>query len=157
MTLDNQHAHRIKAARENCKFSVDETAAYIGLNISSYYDLEIVEGEIFNAVSLNAIIQLCSRLKISPTELFTGKSSAPEEKMSKTTLSQVASSISNYLLSEKISLEKLEKKVGWELKNILQNPNSALTDWCLDTLRDVCKPIGIEWLTVLETQFRCDY
>jgi transcriptional regulator with XRE-family HTH domain len=148
-TPDNQHCRRIKQARERLQLEPQGVADAIGMNYSSYWDLETVEPEITIAVSLRQIIALCNMLKLPPGELFTGLPQAKdtEHAMNVQALVQL---IPDHQIAEQLTLAEFE---GWRLEEVLSNPDSALESWNLDCLRDVAAALGVNSLVVLNSHF----
>lgn len=137
-------SERLKLAREKLQKSVQETAAAANLKPATYYDLEGHENELFMTVSLAELSQLCKFLDIPLNALFSEK---PEVK-TEVNFIDLAVQIRNFLAQHNSSMEDFENMAGWELSEFLQNPKTAW-GWNVDCLRDVCRVLGIDWLTAL--------
>jgi len=120
----------------------EKVARQVGLEPSSYYDLEGFETELSTSVSLGDIARLEDILNFDVREAFSGWSGRPE-----LTLEGLSDAIKKHLREVNLTVNEFEDAIGWEVDSILANPHSAL-DWNLDCLRDICRTLGIRWESI---------
>jgi hypothetical protein len=53
------------------------------------------------------------------------------------------------MAAEHLSTEAFGDRAGWDVADALHDPESAWAAWCVDTLRDVCGRMGIDWRAVV--------
>jgi transcriptional regulator with XRE-family HTH domain len=132
----------IRARRLALGLEPEKVARQVGLEPSSYYDLEGFESELPTSVSLGEIARLEDILNFDVREAFSAWSGRPE-----VTLDGLSDAIKKHLQEVKLTVNEFENAIGWEIDSMLANPHSAL-DWNLDCLRDVCKTLGIPWESI---------
>jgi transcriptional regulator with XRE-family HTH domain len=138
---------KLKRAREKKGWSIDEAATQISAagitNRNSYYDLEQIDGEIASNYSLNEITRICSLLNTHPRDLFF------EEMLPALAIEEVVSKIREYCVKKKISIAQFEDAVGWRVESCLSKPNTALKEWNLVCLQDICRELQVDWRRVI--------
>ena len=141
------YREKLKQARERKGWSIHEAAwqaeATSIVSRNAYYDAELCEGDLMESCSLNQVIRLCGLLGIKPCDLFCEGSEKP------LTLEEVARAVRQYCLKHELPLLEFENQVGWRLETVLENPKSALAEWNIDCLKDVCDMVGVDWKRVL--------
>jgi len=135
---------RLKAARRRLAKSADEVASAAGISTPSYYDLEMVDGEIESGLSLQALVRLCSELRILPGDLF--GSGTTRDKIS---MEGLVVRIKKHLEEDQIGMSDFEARVGFEIRRCLEDPLSIL-EWDIECLQSVCKELSVNWMSVLE-------
>ena len=145
--MDKRPAERLRKARENAGKSPQEVAAAVGMNVPSYCDLE-AEGydELWNNISLAELRDICRTLGIHARDLF--EDAAGQERASVVSFALISDSLRRHLSHHNTALDAFENQVGWSLATFLEDPEAAW-DWNVDGLRDVCRPLLIEWLDAL--------
>ena len=122
---------------------VDSLARAVNISTASYWDLENLEHELEEALSLTELTKLATELRVAPSALFSG---APCATVTTETLAQA---IREYLASRGESVSDFEDKVGWDVAEALKDPGLFL-GFNVDGLRAVCEAVGIDWLGVLD-------
>jgi len=142
-----EYGRLLREARERSGKTVDEMASLLGISRPSYYDLETYDDEIILVVSLKQLVTLSHALGINLVEFFSNGAPKPAESVS---LEALAESINEYLAANKLTVAEFEDAVGWELANCLADPRQFM-NFNLDGLKDVTRPLGIDWRAVLST------
>jgi transcriptional regulator with XRE-family HTH domain len=126
--------------------SVEELAAAAGLSLAEYHDLEHHEDERHIAASVESIARIAQKLRVKPSAFYEG---TPSGVMA---LDALAARISEHVADAGIPLGEFEEEVGWDLADALATP-AKFGDFPAAGLRDVCSPLGINWLDVLDGIF----
>ena len=142
-----EYGRLLREARERSGKTVDEMASLLGISRPSYYDLETYNDEIILVVSLKQLITLSHALGIDLVEFFSNGAPKPAESVS---LQALAESINEYLSANKLTVAEFEDAVGWEVANCLTDPSQFL-NFNVDGLKDVTRPLGLDWRAVLST------
>jgi len=140
-----EYGRLLREARERSGKTVDEMASLLGISRPSYYDLETYDDEIILVVSLKQLVTLSHALCIDLIEFFSNGAPKPAESVS---LEALAESINEYLTANKLTVAEFEDAVGWEVANCLTDPSQFL-NFNLDGLKDVTKPLSVDWRAVL--------
>jgi len=142
-----EYGRLLREARERSGKTVDEMASLLGISRPSYYDLETYDDEIILVVSLKQLVTLSHALGIDLVEFFSNGAPKPAESVS---LEALAESINEYLTANNLTVAEFEDAVGWELANCLTEPRQFM-NFNVDGLKDVTRPLGIDWRAVLST------
>lgn len=140
-------AKRILQARERAGIAADALAESVGLEPMAYYDLEHYDDEAFTTVSLAQLCAVARAVRLSPRLLL-----APEFISSTgTTISMqdVVQGIRRRIAADHLTPAAFSDAAGWDVSAALEDPESAWAGWCVDTLRDVCEQVGIDWRAVV--------
>lgn len=138
-------AENIRRARMFCAKSEAEVASEAGINLPSYYDLEAVEDEITNAISLGQLQLLSVALKTPLRVLFGDNEPPAHDSVSWVDLVQ---QIHRLIQARRETVEEFENRVGYEMRSALADPR-RISEWNVDCLRAVCAELGINWLDTL--------
>jgi len=141
-------AQRILRAREAAGLSHVDVAARWGEPVSMYWDLEFHDDEAFTVVSVKELQRLAVVLGTSVAALLFGEE--PLE-LSAAGYSEIVARLRARLAEEKVSVEELSDRVGWELGPLLTDPD-ALGDLPICAVRSVCQAAGIDWVAPLSMQ-----
>lgn len=133
----------LKRARELAGKTPQDFEQIVGSS-SNYYDLENCDGDLFNAISLGELSQLCSELGIKPRDLF-DRSKDVKDSISRERLLSITK---EYLHQNKLSVPEFVDRIGFEIAPTLNDP-SRIMDWNVDFLRWLCCELGIDWLSAL--------
>jgi hypothetical protein len=143
------YKEKLKQAREKKGWSIDETATQMSAagitSRNNYYDIEQCGGELTSNCSLGEISRICNLLNIHPRDLFC------DEILSQLTIKEVVEKIKEYCAKNKISVNQFEDVVGWRVESCFSNPNTALEEWTLDCLKDICQELQINWQRVISS------
>lgn len=142
-----EYGRLLREARERSGKTVDEMASLLGISRPSYYDLETYDDEIILVISLKQLVTLSHALGIDLVEFFSNGAPRPAESVS---LEALAESINEYLTANKLTVAEFEDAVGWEVANCLTDPSQFL-NFNVDGLKDVTRPLGLDWRAVLST------
>jgi len=135
----------LREARERSGKTIEEMASLLGISWESYNDLETYDDEIILVISLEQLVTLSHALGIDLVEFFSNGAPKPAESVS---LEALADSINEYLTANKLTVAEFEDAVGWEVANCLTDPSQFL-NFNLDGLKDVTKPLSVDWRAVL--------
>ena len=93
-------------------------------------------------LSLRQLSRLASALNVPALSLLPD---SPGPAASRRTLQELADTVHDFCANRGLSAEQFGDKAGWDVQRFLQAPESALDDWCLDSLRGVCDALGVHW------------
>ena len=133
----------LKRAREAVGKTPQDLGEYVG-NVSSYYDIEDYDGEIYSVPSLGELSRLCSALGIKPRDLFDDRPNI-EGTISAV---QILSRARQYMKQNKLSVEEFSDRIGFEIGPSLEDV-SKMMDWNVDFLRWLCEELGLDWRSAL--------
>jgi len=140
-----EYGRLLREARERSGKTIEEMASLLGISWESYNDLETYDDEIILVISLEQLVTLSHALGIDLVEFFSNGAPKPAESVS---LEALAESINEYLTANKLTVAEFEDAVGWEVANCLTDPSQFL-NFNLDGLKDVTKPLSVDWRAVL--------
>jgi hypothetical protein len=132
----------IAILRERVGISVAELASAVGINEPSCWDLLYHPDEVSRCLTLRQLLRLASALRSPAGSLLPDP---PGPAQAQHTLHQLAGAVRSFCSERDISVEQFSEQSGWDVQHFLDLPDSALDDWCLDTLRDVCQTLGVHW------------
>jgi hypothetical protein len=141
-------AQRILRAREAAGLTHVDVAARWGEPVSMYWDLEFHDDEAFTVVSVKQLQRLAVVLGTSVITLLFGEE--PPELPAAGYVELVAR-LRARLAEEKLSVEELSDRIGWELEPLLADPDT-LGDLPIYAVRSVCLAAGIDWVAPLKTE-----
>ena len=139
-------AQRVRAARERLGISQSELAARLGLRPSEYWDIEFHDDEAFTAFTLSDLEALSNILHVPLHELLFGAKTDPRQP--RVSYEDVAARLWALVSREKLTIDELSERAGWELAPLLDDP-TALGQFNVSGLRDVCELAGVDWFLVL--------
>jgi len=139
------YAKRIREARERSGKSIDEMASLLGISREWYFDLEDYDQEILDTVSLRQLVTLSHALGLDLVDFFSNGAAKPAESVS---LDALAEKINEYLTAHNLTVAEFEEAVGWEVAKCLAEPREFM-NFNVDGLKDVTKPLGVDWRAVL--------
>ncbi len=140
-------AHRIAEARERLGLAHADLATRLGINLASYWDLEVHDDEAFVTLSLRQLCALADALRVSVRDLVSEDAAAvvPPD----VSPNDLVEAIARRIEQDRSNVDALGEELGWELTAVLNDPNRIWDDWCVDGLRDVCDGLGLDWRSVL--------
>ncbi len=130
----------VALARERAGISVPSLAAAVGITEPSCWDLLDQPSEVSMCLTLRQLAQLASALAVQPLSLVPD---APPSAQRHRTLSELADAVRDFCSAHHFSADQFGEKAGWDVQPFLQAPDSALDDWCLDSLRGVCNALDL--------------
>lgn len=137
-------AERIRTARVRAGLTEAEVAERAGLpSASEYWDLERHDEEAFMSVSIAELHSIAAVLGTTGSRLLFGEDAAPP--FAGPDCETIAHLLADRISSEKITAEELGDRLGWDLHDVLGDPE-ALTRLNIVGLRDVCKGVGVAWV-----------
>jgi transcriptional regulator with XRE-family HTH domain len=139
-------ASRIHEARLRTGLSDTEVARRLGLTVSSYCDLERHDDEAFEVISLRDLEALGRILRVQPRVLLLG--SEAEGLKQSITEGEITERLGQKMLESGQSVEQFGDAIGWNIKELLGDPKT-LWSFNVEGLYDLCKPIGVDWVTAL--------
>jgi hypothetical protein len=132
----------VALARERAGISVPSLAAAVGITEPACWDLLDQPSEVSMCLTLRQLGQLASALAVPPLSLVPD---APRSAQRHRPLSELAEAIRNFCSDHHLSVDQFGEKAGWDVRRFLDAPDSALDDWCLDSLRGVCHALDLHW------------
>jgi hypothetical protein len=132
----------VAVARERAGISVPSLATTLGITEQACWDLMHHPGEVSLCLTLRQLLQLATTLSVSPLSLIPD---APPSARVHRTLPELAAMIRDFCAARGLSVEQFGERAGWDVRGFLRAPDSALNDWCLDTLRHVCHALDLHW------------
>jgi transcriptional regulator with XRE-family HTH domain len=132
----------IALARERAGLSVPELASAIGINEAWCWDLLVHEEELSSTLSLRQFLNAASALHVSPLSLLPEPVASPTKSRS---FDELAKLITNFCAERGITSEQFGELAGWDVRGLLNAPSTALDDWDLECLRDVCAALNLHW------------
>jgi transcriptional regulator with XRE-family HTH domain len=139
-------ASRIQEARLRTGLSDTEVALRLGLTVSAYWDLERRDDEAFESISLRDLAALGRILMVQPRVLLFG-SEADRLKQS-ITEGEITARLAEKMLERGQTIEQFGDAIGWDIKELLVDPKT-LWSFNVEGLYDLCKPIGVDWVSAL--------
>jgi hypothetical protein len=140
-------ARRISEARASVGLAPAELAALVGINVESYLDLETYDDEAFLCLSLLQFCALADALQVSARRLVSDDNAPPTA--ATLTVGEIVAALRGRLVAMSGDIESLSDQLGWDVAHALEEPATIWEEWCVDGLRDVCEPLGLEWLGLL--------
>ena len=132
-------ATRLKHLRIAADLKPRYLAEDIGITSGTYYDLEALDSEWRESVSIEGLHILCAQLKTKLPKLLWPKG----EPRTALPYEQLCGLIRKKLAAEQLPLEEFEDRVGYLLGPALENP-AAVGKWNLECLFSVCAALGVE-------------
>ena len=132
----------VALARERAGISVPSLAAAVGIPEPACWDLLDQASEVSMCLTLRQLAQLASALAVPQLSLVPD---APRSARVHRTLPELVRAIREFCAARGFSVEQFGQHAGWDVQSFLQAPDSALDDWCLDTLRHVCHALDLHW------------
>jgi hypothetical protein len=129
----------VAAARDRADISVPSLAAAVGITEAACWDLLDQPGEVSMCLTLRQLVRLAA---VSPLSLVPN---APARGQSHRTFPELADAIREFCSARGFSADQFGEKAGWDVQHFLEAPDSALDDWCLDSLRGVCDALDLHW------------
>jgi DNA-binding XRE family transcriptional regulator len=141
------YAARLRTAREQTGRSIDKMAALLGITREAYWDLESYDDEVLTCISIEQFALLCRTLGIAPRALFAEEY---RDEQGTINLEALGLKIKAHIQAEQMDLSEFEERVGWDVATLLERPQELFTErYNVDALRDICKEIGVNWVTAL--------
>ncbi|HZI89103.1 MAG TPA: hypothetical protein VFD83_01470 [Candidatus Polarisedimenticolia bacterium] len=141
-------ARRIREAREALGLSYEELADRWGQPTSMTWDPERFDHEAFDVLSVEELSKLAAVLQTPLLSLLFGEEPVPP--LRPTGFDEIAEGLRARMRTDAISVEDLAERVGWELQSFLDDP-STLGQLPIFGLRWVCREVGADWVSVLES------
>jgi hypothetical protein len=132
----------VAVARERVGISVPALAAALGITEPAGWDLLYHPSEVSMCLTLRQFVQLASILAVPAVSLVPD---APLSASVHRPLPELADAIRQFCVQRGFSAEQFGEHAGWNVQHFLEKPDSALDDWCLDTLRHVCHTLDLHW------------
>ena len=133
---------RVAAAADGAGVSSREIATLLGISEAAAWDILTQPHEFSYCLSLREVLVLSTRLSVPVISLLSEPPAAAREHCS---FVQLAVEIQAYCAVHHLSVKQFGERAGWDVRQFLAMPDSALDDWCLDTLADICRTSGLHW------------
>jgi len=141
-------AARIRAYRIRAGKSQADIAKTLDINIAWYADLESRDGELAATLTLFKAMELASILGVPLHELLDEPPYAGEP----IALMELPEHILTYAKQTGISVEQLEERTGWDLREFLASPLQAAAELPLEFFQAIAAQLGINWLALIPNE-----
>ena len=142
-------ARRIRDARERLGRSPEEVSREVGMGLDAYEDIEAYDDEISTSISIGQLRSLANALDRRLDQLLGVAPSDPAD--SEISIDALLDRVRAELAKRKESVEEFGDRIGWDISSAVEAPASAWVDWNLDCLRDVCRAVSCDWVSVLSS------
>jgi hypothetical protein len=115
------------------------------LNAAWYADLEQHDDELASTLTLFQAMELASAVGVRLRDLVP-ESPAPDELIP---LMELPDRIRAQMSRDGISIEQLEDRVGWELREFLDSPLRVAAELPIMFLQAIAAHLGINWLALV--------
>jgi hypothetical protein len=132
----------VAAAAEAAGVLAPELATLLGISEPAAWDLLTHTDELSMCLSLRQLLRLSARLRVPAWSLLP---EPPAPRREHHSLAHLAAEVSAYCAAHQISIEQFGDLAGWDVQHFIATPDSALDDWCLDTLTAICHTLGLHW------------
>jgi transcriptional regulator with XRE-family HTH domain len=136
---------RIRAFRIRAGKSQADVARMLDLNIAWYADLEARDEEFASALTMFKAMELAAILGVPLHELVDEPAYADQP----LALIDLPQRIVAHAAREHISLEQLENRVGWELREFIAAPVQSAAEMPIEFFQAVAAALGINWLALV--------
>ena len=133
-------AYRIRAGKSQADF-----AKSLDLDIAWYADLESRDDELAATLTIFKAMELASILGVKLHELL----DVPPVTGKGITLIELPDHILAYARHADMSVEQLEKQIGWELRNFIAHPIQGATELPIQFFQAVATLLEINWLLLV--------
>jgi hypothetical protein len=140
-------ARRIADARVASALTPSELAGLLGIGLPSYWDLETHDDEAFSCLSLRQLCTLADALHVSARGLVSDDPSSPTQQA--LTDVEIGAALHRQLAAVGDDVETLGDQLGWDVTDAIRDPARIWEEWCVNTLRDVCEPLDLNWRGLL--------
>jgi transcriptional regulator with XRE-family HTH domain len=138
-------ARRIRAFRIRAGKSQADVARKMDLNIAWYADLETRNEEFASTLTMFKVMELASILGVPLHELL----DEPVFAGDRLALIDLPQHIVAHADRERISIEQLENRVGWELREFIAAPVQSASEMPIEFFQAIAATLGISWLALL--------
>lgn len=141
-------AARIRASRIRAGKSQADLARTLDLNIAWYADLEARDEEFASTLTMFKAMELASILGVPLHELL----DAPPVAGERIALMGLPDRILAHAKRAGISVEQLEGRVGWELREFLASPVQSAAEMPIEFFQAIAAALGINWLALVPVE-----
>ena len=120
-----------------------ELAHLLGISYEAYRDLESFDEEIADTISFRQLLLLAGALRLDLRSFF-----GAGDKMEACTFPDLAARLRQLVADGAVTLSALEDEVGWELGEVLENPD-LFEELPAVALADIGGRFGIDWRSFL--------
>ncbi len=138
-------AARIRGLRIRAGKSQAEVSQLLELNPAWYADLEHRDEELASTLTIFKAMELASIFGVSLHELL----GAPPIGHVRIALMELPERIIAHAKREAISIEQLERQVGWELREFLASPVQMAAEFPVQFFQVLAAALGINWLALI--------
>jgi hypothetical protein len=129
----------IKETRERKGLSLNQLADELAIPTAHAFDVELHDDEVGMTLDLYQLARLLTLLGLTLSEVFPNASFTADASKSP---NELMNRVLAFCQAEGMQMAEFEDKAGWEIGTFIQNPTTALVDWNVDCLNDVCLAIG---------------
>jgi hypothetical protein len=136
-------AERLTAARTSSGRDPGELAHLLGISYEAYRDLESFDEEIVDTISFRQLVLLAGAVHLDLPSFF-----GAGDQMEACTFADLAARLNQLVADGAVTLAALEDEVGWELREVLENPD-MFDELPAVALADIGGRFGIDWRSFL--------
>ena len=115
------------------------------MNGAWYADIETRDDELAATLTMFKAMELASLLDVSLHDLF----DTPATGEAHLSLVDLPDRLTAHAKKAKLSIEQLEEKTGWELREFLASPVQTAAELPILFFQAVAAELGINWLTLV--------
>jgi transcriptional regulator with XRE-family HTH domain len=136
-------AERLTEARKSSGRDPGELADLLGISYEAYRDLESFNEEIVDTISFRQLILLGGAVHLDLRSFF-----GAGDQMDTCAFPDLAARLDQLVAEGAVTLAALEDEVGWELREVLENPD-RFEELPAVALADIGGRFGIDWRSFL--------
>jgi transcriptional regulator with XRE-family HTH domain len=136
-------AERLTEARKSSGRDPGELADLLGISYEAYRDLESFDEEIVDTISFRQLILLGGAVHLDLRSFF-----GAGDQMDTCAFPDLAARLDQLVAEGAVTLAALEDEVGWELREVLENPD-RFEELPAVALADIGGRFGIDWRSFL--------
>jgi hypothetical protein len=140
---------RIREARERLGLGASEVSDPAGLNDDWYFDVEHFDHEVTGNVTLDQLIVVARRLRLTPLGILEGPEFPPPPR--RLSLEELAKRAEERMLAQGLSVADFSQRVGWEMAPVFADPQHVRT-YTVDALQEICREAGVDWHAALPAE-----
>src|SRR4051812_45696393 len=141
-------AAQIRTFRVRAGKTRAQMAKSLALNDAWYGDLEQRDEELASTLTLFQAMELAAALGVGLPELVPG-GPAPAERIS---VMELPDLIRARMSRDGLSIEQLEDRVGWDLKEFIESPLQGATELPIAFLQALAAHLDISWLALVPAE-----
>jgi transcriptional regulator with XRE-family HTH domain len=135
-------SENVRLARTRAGLEPADVAQAVGLNKSSYYELESHDDEATTGISLGILRAVARTLGTTAVELLEGPDAVRPR--SGQALSILVDLVRTRIASHGLTVDAYGDRIGWDVAPVLANPEHVW-EYPFDMLHALCEDLGVDW------------